>query len=180
MQNVQSYPWYVQHSPKFVTLYNALFDIVAQASPLGLGDTFDLDKAFGAALRRLGVMWGLQGAPSYYDGLIYKVDNWSQEKVWGGQVRDVDATLYKNFIRMHMYCYGRQYNLQLISDALAILLSDFPYTVTVTEDFMNFTINLTAEPDTLRIIQQLQSYDRHFLGKPSGISYTFNYIPMEQ
>lgn len=175
-----NYPWYMQHSPKFTKLYDDLYDIVAMASPLGIGDAFNIKNMTGSALTRLGILWGLQGAPTYYDGLIFKIDRWSQAKVWSGQVRDFENAVYRNFVLMHAYVNGRQYNLQLIKEAVDILLGDNPHTLTVDEGFMKFTINITAAPDVLRIIQELQSYDRHFIGKPSGISYEFNYIPMEQ
>lgn len=180
MQQNFLYPWYIQHSPNFVKMYDELYDLVAMASPLGIGDAFDLTKMSGTALTRLGILWGLQGAPKYFDGLVFKIDRWSETKVWSGQIQDIDNNIYRNFIMMHAYINGRQYNLQLIKEAISILLGSNPYTLTVDEGYMTFTINLTASSDTLRVIQELQSYDRHFMGKPSGISYTFNYIPMEQ
>lgn len=175
-----SYPWYIQHSPHFTKVYDQLYDLVSMASPLGIGDAFNIKDMTGSALTRLGILWGLQGAPQYYNGLIYKIDKWSDVKVWSGHAEDIEGALYKNFILMHAYINGRQYNLQLIKEAIAMLLGDAEYTLSVDEEYMSFTINLSAAPDVLRVIQQLQSYDRHFIGKPSGISYTFNYIPMEQ
>lgn len=174
------YPWYVQHEPKFAGLYDELFNIVSMASPLGVGDAFYIPNLQGQALVRMGLLWGLQGAPAFYNGLIYGVDKWSDLKVWSGQMEDLAGDVYKRFVMMHAYINGRQYNLQLIKDAISILMGNNPYTLTVDEGFMSFTINLSASPDALRIIQQLQSYDRHFMGKPSGISYTFNYIPRQQ
>lgn len=175
----QNYPWYIQHNPQFVSVYDGLFELASNASPLGLGDLFNLDKVYGDALFRLGILWGLQGSEKYYDGLIYGIDNWSETKVWGGQVQSVNQQIYRNFVRLHAYCWGRNFNLQLIQDAFNILLAGYDFTVTVDEDLMKFTINLTARSDILRIVQQIQSYDPHFIGKPVGIAYTINYIPTQ-
>lgn len=172
-----NYPWYIQHAPSFVKLYDRLFDIVSMATPLDVGYSFDLAKMGGDALFRLGILWGLQGAPKYYDGLIYKIDDWSDVKVWSGQARDIEGDIYRRFVTLHAYCNGRSFTLGLIGEAIAILMGDSEYKLTVDEDFMSFTINLEGDPETLRIIQEMQSYDPHFLGKPSGISYKFNYIP---
>lgn len=173
-----NYPWYIQQYPEFVQLYNRLYDIVAQASPLDLQDMFDIDKMNGEPLFRLGILWGLQGAPKYYDGMIYKVDEWSDIKVWSGQAQDIEGKIYRNFVRLHIYCNGRPFTLGLIAEAIAFLMEGEEYKLSVDEGYMNFTINLEADKEVLRIIQELQSYDAHFLGKPAGISYKFNYKPI--
>lgn len=172
-----NYPWYIQHSPSFVKMYDRMYDIVSQASPLEVGDYFNIEDRDGDALIRLGIMWGLHGAPKYYDGLIFKVDKWSDTKVWTGQVRDMEGEIYKRFVAVHEYCNGRPYTYDLIKTAIGILLEGFSYKLSIDEGVMSFTINLEADASILRIIQEMQSYDSHFLGKPAGISYKFNYIP---
>lgn len=176
MQANYNYPWYIQKTPSFTKLYDALFDIASMATPLGAEDLMFPDKATGEALFRLGILWGLTGAPKYYDGLIYAVDNWSDTKTWSGQLKDVEGKLYKQFIKLHAFCNGRQFNLQLIKDAIAFLMEGKSYKLTVDEGFMSFTINIEGDASDLRILQEMQSYDRRFLGQPSGIQYSFNYI----
>lgn len=171
-----NFPWYIQDNPDFVGLYNALYDIACMASPLGIGDAFDLDKLSGNALSNLGALWGISGSFAYNEGLTYGVDDWSGGKTWGGNTGTISEDLYRNFLRMHIYINGRNFDLGLINDALAILLAGYKYTVTVDEGFMNFTINIIADSNTLAVIEQISAFDSRFLGKPSGISYKFNFI----
>ena len=181
MYDNQNYPWYVQKSPTFKTIYDGLFPVVSAASPLGVGSSFDINTLTGVALYKFGNMMGLQGNPTYYDGLIYNIDKWSDVKVWSGHVKDIDAKIYKNFVRMKAFLQGQTngfeqgYSLTLLRDCIAIALDGFEYSITVDEGFMEFTININATSEVLKIFQELQAYDAHFLGKPTGIKYTFNY-----
>lgn len=174
----QNYPWYLQQSPIFDTLYNGIFPIVSAASPLEVSQMFDLNQQTGLGLLYFGRMWGLRGIwGGQTTGLIYDIDKWSTDKVWTGEIKDLDAQIYRNFIRMKAYINGRAYNLNLLKEALAILMSGQQHTVTVDESFMHFTINITASSELLNIMYNMEQYDKLFLGKPTGISYNFNYIP---
>lgn len=173
------YPWYIQQSPRFKTLYDGLFPIVSQASPLDIWQMFDVNQLTGLGLLYFGRMWGLRGQwGAVTDGLVYDIDMWSTDRKWSGEFQDLNAQIYRNFIRMKAYINGRNYTLGLIKDAMSILLSGYDYTLTVDEDFMNFTINLSATPEVLNIVYNLEKYDNQFLGKPSGISYKFTYTPV--
>lgn len=180
MFNNQRYPWYLQKYPNFVQLYNDLYAIGDNFTPLGIGSMFDLSKISGVALFQMGMAWGLAGSPTYYDGLIYDVDDWSETKVWSGQPQDINNQLYRNFVRMKAYTYGKNYSLILIKEALEILLTGFQYIATVTEKYMAFTINITASSALLRILQEMQSYDSRFLGRLPGIAVSFNYIATDE
>lgn len=175
----QNYPWYLQQQGIFKTLYDGFFPIVSNASPLGIEDAFNVNQLKGLGLLYFGRMWGLRGTwGAVTDGLIYDIDMWSTNKKWTGELADLDAQIYRNFIKMKAYINGRQYTLGLIKEALAILLDGYEYTLTVSEDFMNFTINITADVAALNVMYNLEKYDNQFLGKPSGISYSFNYQPI--
>lgn len=186
MIDIQNYPWYLQNSPNFKRLYDGLFSVAVEASPLGIGDMFNVDELTGASLYRFGEFVGLRGNPFFTEGLIYNFDNWSETKVWSGQVKDIDSKIYKNFVRMKAFLqaqssvFSNGYSLILIKEALAIVLAGYEYQAEVEEDFMEFTIKLSANEEVLRIFQELQSYDRHFLGKPAGIAYKFEYIVTSQ
>ena len=177
----QNYPWYLQQSPLFTTLYDGVFPIVSAASPLELRQMFTLEQVTGAGLLNFGHMWGLRGMwGATSDGLVYDIDQWSTDKVWTGQMKDLEAQIYRNFINMKTYINGRQYTLGLIKEALARLLAGYPYEVYVEEQFMHFIIHITAPTSTLNILYNLAQYDTHFLGKPTGISYEFEYVVKNQ
>lgn len=180
MYDNQRYPWYVQQSPRFKTLYDGLFPIAAQASPLDIWKIFDVNQLTGKGLLYFGRMWGLRGMwGGTTDGLVYNIDKWSTDKVWTGHMKDLDAQIYRNFIRMKAYINGRNYSLELLQAAIAILMGDQTYELTVDEGFMNFTLNIKATSEILNVLYNMEQYDQQFLGKPSGISYKFNYIPTD-
>lgn len=180
MYDNQNYPWYLQQSPIFVTLYNGFFKVGEYMTPLPLGNMFDLDNISGTALFNLGMAWGLTGSPTYFDGLIYSIDDWSETKVWSGQPQDINNQIYRNFIKMNAYMFGKNYSLTLIKEAFEILLQGLGFSITVTEETMSFTINITASSGLLRILQEMQSYDSHFLGQLPGIKINFNYIANDE
>ena len=175
-----SYPWYLQQSANFTALYNGLASVAQNISPLAIGDFFNYHTLpAGQPLYTLGKIWGLLGAPGFYDGLIYDIDNWSETKVWSGHLRDLDDILYRNFMQMKMYIQGKPYCLTLIHDALEMLLTGTEHVITVTEDLMSFQINISASSEVLRIVQEINSFDSTFLGKPTGVSYRFNYVAID-
>lgn len=179
MFNNRRYPWYLQKYSEFVQLYDNLYKIGDYVTPLDLGSMFDLSTISGTALFQMGMAWGLTGSPTYYDGLIYDVDDWSQTKVWSGQPQDINNQIYRNFIKMNAYMYGRNYSLILIKEALEILLDGLNYNVSVNESDMAVSINITASSALLRILQEMQSYDSHFLGRLPGIQVTFKYTEVD-
>jgi len=171
-----NYPWYIQKSPGFTALYNGLFNIVKAASPLGLGDMFNIEALpAGPALFQVGKLWGLTDSPSFFDGLIYDVDKWSETKVWSGSVSSLEGSLYRNFLRMKIFIHNNRYSLKTLKQALDILLSGQEAEISVTERTMGFTINVKSDRETIRILQTLQSFDLYFMGQPCGIHYEFNY-----
>ena len=166
----------MQKSPGFVALYNGLYEVAKHVSPLGLGDMFNVDELpAGEPLYQLGRMWGINGSPNYFDGLIYDIDYWSETKVWSGSVSTLEDKLYRNFLRMKMFIQNKRYSLITLKKALEILIGDRGAEVSIDEYLMGFTINIKADRETLRILQTLNSYDLYFMGQPCGIHYEFNY-----
>ena len=172
----QNYPWYIQKSAGFVALYNGLFDIVSAASPLDISESFNIDGLMsGTPLFQVGKIWGLTDNPSFFAGLIYDVDSWSETKLWSGSVSELESSLYKNFLRMKVFLQNNRYSLKTLKRALEILLDGNPATITIDEHTMGFTINIKASREAISILQTLQSFDLLFLGQPCGIHYEFNY-----
>lgn len=177
MKATYSYPWYLQSSPVFNALYTGFSNLAEEMSPLGMGDFFNyLALPAGEPIYALGKIWGLIGSPGFYDGLTYDVDTWDGGKVWSGELQTLDDLLYRNYLRMKMYIQGRPYSLTLIHEAIEILLEGTVHSVEVPEDTMSFEVDISAPQEVLSIIQQINSFDSTFLGKPVGISYQFNYI----
>lgn len=179
MQINYSYPWYLQESSSFNQLYNGFYNVATNISCLGIGDFFDYRTLpNGIPLYQLSRIWGVTGVLGYYDGLVYDVDKWSADKKWTGQLLELNDSINRNFMRMKMYIENRPFCLELIKAAFEILLEGETYTITVTESpsTMSFEINLTASSEVIGVIQGISNFDSAFLGKPSGIHYSFNYV----
>lgn len=158
-----------------------MFPIVSLATPLDIYQIFDVNQVTGQGLLNFGRMWGLRGIwGGTTDGLIYNIDKWSTDRVWSGQMKDLEAQIYRNFIRMKAYINGRPYSLTLLKEAMAILMGTREYEMWIDEDFMTFTINIKASYEVLIFLYNMEQYDTHFLGKPTGISYKFNYINVNE
>ncbi len=174
MQFNESYPWYLQESPAFNTLYRGFYEVATNITPLPVGDFFDYRTLpSGTPLYTLGKIWGVGGVLGYYDGLVYDIDKWSDGKKWTGQLLELNDSITRNFIQMKMYIDGKPFRLTMINEAMAILLPRNEYSITVTESEMSFVINLSATTDVIGVIQGISNFDSAFLGKPSGISYQF-------
>ena len=173
----QNYPWYAQQSGTIKTLYDGFFPIAVDMSPLGIGNAFDINTLEDIALFNFGTMFGMSTRPQYFDGLIYDIDQWSGTKVWSGHIEDFESHIYKNFIRMKAYIAGRPYSLNLLKEAFEILTDGLDQcSVWVEENYMSFIIHLDAPVEVTRLFMQLNSFDLHFMGKPSGISYSWDYV----
>lgn len=181
MFNNEAYPWYAQNSVSIKTLYDGFYPIAEAMTPLGIGDAFNIDILNNEALFTFGTMFGMSARPQYYDGLIYDVDRWSEVKVWSGHVEDLELNIYKNFLRMKAFIAGKPYSLNLLKDAFDILTNGLgTVSVWIEENNMSFIIHLDAPENITRLFMELNSFDLHFLGKPSGVSYTWDYVNAPQ
>lgn len=128
-----NFPWYLQLSPTFKTLYDGFFNVAVDASPLGIGDAFNIDEMTGLMLFRLGTYWGMTGSPYVWDGLIYNIDKWSETKTWTGGLKEVGTKLYANMIKAKAYAYGRVYCLETLKGVFERLFDGYEYTITIQE-----------------------------------------------
>lgn len=172
-----NYPWYLQQSETFVPLYNGFFPVAQAASPLDFGDAFNIDKAKGAMLFRLGTYWGMNGDNSLYDGLIYSVDKWSESKVWTGGIKEVEEDFYRNMLKAKSYAFGRLYSFATLKGVFDRLFEGIEHTVEVTETATNhITITLTATHEVIRTFIEIKAFDLTFIGKPVGIKVEWDYV----
>lgn len=118
-----NFPWYLQQSSTFTTLYYGFFPVAEVASPLAFGDAFNVDRATGKMLFRLGTYWGMNGDNTVWDGLIYDIDNWSEVKVWTGGVKRIEEDLYRNIIKAKSYAFGRLYSLTTLKGVLDLIFA---------------------------------------------------------
>lgn len=128
-----NYPWYLQQTSVFTTLYNGFFPIAQDASPLGIGDALNMDLATGAMLYRLGTYWGMSGSPYVWDGMIYNVDKWSETKTWTGGVKELGEEFYANLMKAKAYAYGRPYSLETLKNVFERVFEGMEYSLKVYE-----------------------------------------------
>lgn len=128
-----NFPWYLQQSDTFKSLYYGFFPIAETASPLGFGDALNVYAMTGTMLFRIGSYFGMQGTPSFYNGLIYGIDNWSEVKTWTGGIKEVGEELYRNFICAKSYAYGRLYSLDTLKNVFDRIFAGFDAEVRVYE-----------------------------------------------
>jgi hypothetical protein len=176
MFNNQNYPWYIQKSATFVRLYEGLYEIAKDISPLALGDSFNINTLqAGLPLYQLGAVWGLPANPKFVNGLTYDLDPWSETKVWSGGVATLDDKLYRNFLRMKIFVQNNPYSLTTLKKALELLVGEEEAQFSVEEKEMEFVINIKSNITVINTLQTFNSFDRYFLGQPCGVRYGFNY-----
>ena len=146
-----NYPWYLQQSDTFVSLYNGFFPVAQTASPLGIGDAFNIDQMTGAML------------------------NWSEIKTWTGGLKELGEQLYSNMIKAKAFATGRVYSLNTLKGVIERALGSEEYTAEIREGFMEITISLTASQALLETFVEARAFDLAFIGKPSGIKVNWEY-----
>lgn len=130
-----NFPWYLQQSSTFTTLYYGFFPAAETASPLEFGNAFNVDLATGKMLFTLGTYWGLNGDNTTWNGLIYNADNWSDGKVWTGGTKGVSEDVYRNIIKAKSYAFGRLYSLETIKGVLDLTFEGIDCSYYVIEEY---------------------------------------------
>lgn len=170
-----NFPWYLQQSSVFLALYTGFFDVAVAASPLGLGDAFNIDEMTGAMLFRLGTYWGMTGSPYIWDGLIYDIDQWSGIKTWTGGLKKLGEDFYSGLIKAKAFAYGRPYSLNTLKGVLERIFEGQEVSFAVEEEDMEITISLTGAQNILETFIQARAFDLAFIGKPVGIKVNWEY-----
>lgn len=170
-----NFPWYLQQSSVFMGLYTGFFDVAVDASPLGIGDAFNVDTMSGEMLFRLGTYWGMSGSPYIWDGLIYDIDEWSDIKTWTGGLKELGEQVYSNLIKAKAYAFGRVYSLNTLKGVFDKVFEGQQHQIEVTESDMEITISITAQQDVINTFIEARAFDLAFIGKPAGIKVTWEY-----
>lgn len=183
MQLNQNYPWYLQTSTNFSSLYEGMFNVAKNFSPIEAYRVMYPDimaevTTTGSAengLKIFASLWGLPTEMYALEGaLIYDVDNWSETKKWSGSTSGIGKDWFLRYIKMKTFINSQPFSLQLIHDAMDILFGDEFHTITVTESGYNVTVNITTTEDAESVISGLLVVDPTLFGKPIGISISYN------
>lgn len=186
MQYNGNYPWYLQSSPVFTKLYDGMYEVVKNITPLDAWKIFYPSELNLTGLLQHAKLWGLATSwASLTDSLIYNDGLWAEtygvvqdgDKYWSGKESGVDEEWYRRYVSMKAYIQGRPFSLNTIKAAFEILMGGYiDYTMAVSETDMACTIEVDSDQDTTTILRGISSYDPTLLGKPVGIkvSYAFN------
>lgn len=179
------FPWYLQNSEGFMTLYTGLYNVATSISPISLLSALDIDNAaFPAQLKLVATLYGLRADwVSIEQALIYNVNKWSvdgvEENYWSGLPSESQALL-KNYIKAKVQIRNKNLTLQTLKEFFGVCLAhrDFnPATaISVTESTMHFDLTVTVDSEVLEDMVTLLSVDPYPFGKPTGISYSINYV----
>jgi hypothetical protein len=185
MQINYDFPWYLQNSEGFMTLYEGLYNTAVTISPISLLAALDIEHATTAMqLKFVATLYGLRSDwVGIEQALIYNVNNWSvdgvEENYWSGLPADT-FDLLKNYIKAKVQMRNKNLTLQNIKNFFAVCLAhrefDPDTAISVAESLMHFDLTVTLDEGTLGDMVTLLSIDPYPFGKPTGISYTINYI----
>lgn len=102
-----------------------------------------------------------------------------EENYWSGLPADT-FDLLKNYIKAKVQMRNKNLTLQNIKNFFAVCLGhrefDPDTAISVDESLMHFDLTVTLDEGTLGDMVTLLSIDPYPFGKPTGISYTINYI----
>ena len=179
------FPWYLQNSEAFMTLYTGLYNVSSHISPLPFLECLKIDDIdLFSQLRALSWIYGLFGnLTSVEDALIYNVNNWSvdevEENYWSGRpVENLD--LLRNYLKAKVQMRNKNLTLQSIKEFFGTCLEhrefDPSTDIAVTESLLHFDITVTVNQDILNDMASLYATDPYPFGKPVGISYSINYV----
>lgn len=184
MEFNQNYPWYLQQSENFTKLYEGMYNVAANISPLDIYKLMFPTELTDENLKLHAQLWGYgKSWSATTNALIYDEDEWSgideestyQNKLWSGTQTEVSGDWYLRYIKMKAYLQNRPFSLKTIKEALDILMANYIYTASVTETEFVCTINIVADESIVSALQGILSYDGALFGKPVGIRVVYNF-----
>lgn len=184
MQLNQNYPWYLQTSPVFSTLYEEMFATARNFSPVDVYKAFYPNVAVetitdGAsasyALKTYANLWQVPTEFSAIEGaLIYDQGQWSVTDKWNGDMTGASLDWFFRYIKMKTHINNQPFSLNLIKEAFEILMGPVGYNITVTETQNAITVNIETELQNVTVLQGILNVDKTLFGKPIGATITFN------
>ena len=181
------FPWYLQNSEGFMALYTGLYDVATNISPISLLSALDIDHTTTPEqLKLIATLYGLRGDfVAIQDALIYNIKKWSsdeeggEENYWSGRMTET-TDLLVNYIKAKVQIRNKNLTLQTLKQFFEVCLAhrDFnPSTdISVAESTLHFDLTVSVDGDILNDMVTLLSVDPYPFGKPTGISYSINYV----
>lgn len=186
MQINYDFPWYIQQAPAFMALYDGMYNIAAQMSPLSFIDMLDLDNV--QSYSQLLVAGQYYGIPNAWYGLqealIYNVRQWGpradENYYWNGRASQDNFRLMANYIRAKVQIRGQPLSLATLKRFYETALEGYDYSVEnnmqIIESEQHFEIVVMATDDIAQALIEMSYTDRWPFGKPVGISYNITYV----
>lgn len=187
MQINYDFPWYIQHSPTFMTLYEGLYDVATKFSSISFIDMLDLDNVENySELLAAGQYYGVSNA--WYgleDALIYNVREWGPRDpdpnyYWNGRASYENFKLMANYIKAKVQIRGEPLSLVTLKRFYETVLDGYNYSVEdnieITESEQHFEIVARVNNDIAQALIEMSYTDTWPFGKPVGISYNITYV----
>lgn len=182
------FPWYIQQSPVFMTLYRGFYDIAVNASPLPVLEMLNIADEDS--------IWKIVAAGEYYgvdnkidtnkDALIYDMREWSPreegqtEYYWDGSASEDTIQIMSNYTIAKTRMRGKGLSLLTLKEFYETALAGFNYSVegniTVVESLQHFEIVVRGPAEITQALVEMTYTDRWPFGKPVGISYNITYV----
>ena len=181
------FPWYIQNSPVFMTLYTGFAEIAAQVSSLPFIDMLDLNNVNSySELLTAGQFFGVSNAwYGYADALIYNLRQWGPRTTppnyyWNGRASTDSFRLMANYIRAKVQIRGQPLSLINLKKFYETALDGYNYSVEdgieIIESEQHFEIIVTATDEIAQALVEMSYTDDFPFGKPVGISYNITYV----
>ena len=165
MQINYDFPWYIQQSPAFMTLYEGLFDVCSNISPITFIDMLNLDNV--------------------EDALIYNVREWAPKTqnpnyYWNGRTSYENFQLMANYIKAKVQMRGQPLSLVTLKRFYETILDGYNYSVAdnieIIESEQHFEIVARVNNEVAQALVEMLYTDSQPFGKPVGISYNITYV----
>lgn len=187
MQINYDFPWYIQQSPAFMTLYEGLFDVCSSVSPITFIDMLNLDNVrqyseLLAAAQYYGVSNAWYGVE---DALIYNVREWAPKTqnpnyYWNGRTSYENFQLMANYIKAKVQMRGQPLSLVTLKRFYETILDGYNYSVAdnieIIESEQHFEIVARVNNEVAQALVEMLYTDSQPFGKPVGISYNITYV----
>lgn len=182
------FPWYIQNSPVFMSLYTGFATVASNITSLPFIDMLDINNAHNySELLAAGQYYGVPNAwYGLQDALIYNFREWSPrdegqtEYYWNGRASADNFRLMANYIRAKVQIRGQPLSLSTLKRFYETALDGYNYSVEnnieIIESEQHFEIVVQATDEIAQALIEMSYTDKFPFGKPVGISYNITYV----
>lgn len=182
------FPWYIQESPVFMSLYTGFATVASNITSLPFIDMLDINNAYNySELLAAGQYYGVPNAwYGLQDALIYNFREWSPrdegqtEYYWNGRASADNFRLMANYIRAKVQIRGQPLSLSTLKRFYETALDGYNYSVEnnieIIESEQHFEIVVQATDEIAQALIEMSYTDKFPFGKPVGISYNITYV----